>query len=84
MNEKTYYAVFSKQKEGVAVEFPDFEGFRAFGFDFVQAYKVAQRKINGYLENEEIEELKEPTSFNELKRRYPESDQVILPVPLRR
>ncbi len=76
---KKYYAVFTKSSKTVSVEFPDFEGCYAYGFDLADAYNMAFEKLFYHIPTIEPDQIKSPSTYDELKARYPSKNQVILP-----
>ena len=74
-----YYAVFTKNNETVKVEFPDFDGCFAYGFDLADAYNMAYDRLFNYIPTIEPDQIKNPSSYENLKARYPRENQVILP-----
>ena len=82
MKVKHYYAVLSKYDEGVIAEFPDIDNFRAIGSDFAHAYRVTSREIQNFFDQEKVTSIKKPSTFEELKQRFSDLNQVILPVAI--
>ncbi len=76
---KKYYAVFTKMGGAVEVVFPDIDDCFAFGFDLADAYSMAFDKLFHRLPEIEMEQVRKPTSYEDLKVKYPSEDQIILP-----
>jgi predicted RNase H-like HicB family nuclease len=67
---KYYYAIFKHSKESVEVEFPDLTGCVTFGNDWDEALENATDVLAAWLANAEIQFVKEPSSHQELKKKY--------------
>ena len=78
-NRLKYYAVFTTLDDSVEVIFPDIEGCYAFGFDLADAYKMAFDELFNYLPQVQQVRTPKPSSYEEIKKRYPSANQVILP-----
>jgi predicted RNase H-like HicB family nuclease len=74
-----YYAVFTKDNETVKVEFPDFDGCHAYGFDLADAYNMAFEQLYYHIPTIRPEQIKSPSSYDDIKARFPRENQVILP-----
>ncbi len=77
---KKYYAVFTKGSETVKVEFPDFAGCYAYGFDLADAYNMAFEKLYYHIPTIQPDQIKNPSTYDDIKARYSRENQVILPV----
>ena len=67
---KYYYAIFKHSKESVEVEFPDLAGCVTFGNDWDEALGNATDVLAAWLGNAETQFLKEPSSYQELRKKY--------------
>jgi predicted RNase H-like HicB family nuclease len=67
---KYYYAIFKHSKDNVEVEFPDLTGCVTFGNDWDEALENATDVLAAWLANAEIQFVKEPSSYQELKKKY--------------
>lgn len=83
---KKYYGVFTRRAGTVEVEFPDIEGCHAYGFDLADAYNMAFDRLFYHLPKIEPDQIRKPSSYDDLRSRFPNEDQVILPfvIDLRR
>ena len=74
-----FYAVFTRKEGTVEVEFPDIDGCYAYGFDLTDAYNMAFDKLYYCLPNVKQERVDNPSSYEDLRARFPSENQVILP-----
>ena len=77
---KYYYAIFKHSKESVEVEFPDLTGCVTFGNDWDEALENATDVLAAWLANAEIQFVKEPSSHQELKKKYKNAN--LMPIAL--
>ncbi len=77
---KYYYAIFKHSKESVEVEFPDLTGCVTFGNDWDEALENATDVLAAWLANAEIHFVKEPSSYQELKKKYKNAN--LMPIAL--
>ncbi|MGD8781970.1 MAG: type II toxin-antitoxin system HicB family antitoxin [Ignavibacteria bacterium] len=73
---KYYYAIFNHSKNTVEVEFPDLNGCVTFGSNRDEALDNATDVLAAWLANAESRFIKEPSSYIELKKKYPNSDLI--------
>lgn len=78
-NRLKYYAVFTKFEHSVEVIFPDIEDCYAYGFDLADAYKMAFDELSSHLPKMDQNYPDKPSSYEEIKKRYPSENQIILP-----
>ncbi len=71
--------MFTKTSNAVKVEFPDIDGCNAFGFDLADAYEMAFDKLFLCLPLVESQQVLNPSTYEDLRERYPRDNQVILP-----
>ena len=59
-----YYGVFEKESDGISVSFPDLKGCLTCGDDLLEAVKMAEDALGGYLllSEEDNEEIPTPSS----------------------
>ena len=74
-----YYAVFTKTSNAIKVEFPDIKGCFAYGFDLAEAYEMAFDKLFRLLPSARIEDIISPSTYEDLKTKFPKENQLILP-----
>ena len=77
---KYYYAIFKHSKDTVEVEFPDLTGCVTFGNDWDEALENATDVLAAWLANAEIHFVKEPSSYQELKKKYKNAN--LMPIAL--
>ena len=77
---KYYYAIFKHNKDNVEVEFPDLTGCVTFGNDWDEALENATDVLAAWLANAEIQFVKEPSSYQELKKKYKNAN--LMPIAL--
>ncbi|MBU2444366.1 MAG: type II toxin-antitoxin system HicB family antitoxin [Bacteroidetes bacterium] len=77
---KYYYAIFRKTYNSVEVEFPDLKGCVTFGDDWDEAVENATDVLVGWLANAESNDIKEPSSFEELQKEFTKEN--IIPIPI--
>lgn len=78
---KGYYAIFEYSSEAVEVEFPDLPGCLTFGKDMEEAYESAIDAASGWLELAEDKFIPDkPSTFEELKKRFPKKEIMKIPV----
>jgi predicted RNase H-like HicB family nuclease len=64
---KYYYAIFTKTKKAVEVEFPDLPGCVTFGKNWEEALINAEDVLAGWLANAEDKFIHAPSKHNELE-----------------
>ena len=77
---KYYYAIFKHSKSVVEVEFPDLTGCVTFGSNRDEALENATDVLAAWLANAESQFVKEPSSFQMLKKKYKDTD--LIPIAL--
>lgn len=77
---KYYYAIFKHSKNNVEVEFPDLTGCVTFGNDWDEALENATDVLAAWLANAEIQFVKEPSSYQKLKKKYKNAN--LMPIAL--
>jgi len=77
---KYYYAIFKHSKDTVEVEFPDLTGCVTFGNDWDEALENATDVLAAWLANAEIQFVKEPSSYQELKKKCKNAN--LMPIAL--
>ena len=77
---KYYYAIFKHSKESVEVKFPDLTGCVTFGNDWDEALENATDVLAAWLANAETQFVKEPSSYQELKKKYKNAN--LMPIAL--
>jgi len=77
---KYYCAIFKHSKESVEVEFPDLKGCVTFGDNWDEAIENATDVLAAWLANAESKFVKEPSSYQELKKKYGEVN--LIPIAL--
>lgn len=73
---KYYYAIFKHSTNTVEVEFPDLTGCVTFGGNRDEALINATDVLAAWLANAESPFLKKPSSYQELKNKYKNSDLI--------
>ena len=75
---KRYYALFTKRREVVEVEFPDLPGCVTFGVGWDEAYENAVDVLAAWLAHAEMKFVKNPSSYENLEH----SKGTLVPVPV--
>ena len=78
---KFYFAVFEEEENGFLVIFPDLQGCNTFGKTMEDAYEMSIDALAGWLEASETEFIKKPSTFSDIKKRYPDKE-IIIPIPV--
>jgi len=77
---KYYYAIFKHSKDAVEVEFPDLTGCVTFGNNRDEALENATDVLAAWLANAESQFVKDPSSYQDLKKKYKNAD--LIPIAL--
>ena len=77
---KYYYAIFKHSKDEVEVEFPDLTGCVTFGSNRDEALENATDVLAAWLANAESQFVREPSSYQELKKKHKYAD--LIPIAL--
>lgn len=80
MKKSKYYAIFTKTKNAVEVDFPDLKGCATFGDDFEEAVEMAIDVLSAWLANAEEQFIVEPSTFENLKKKYTKPNLTIFPI----
>lgn len=77
---KYYYAIFKETSEAIEVKFPDLKGCVTFGKTWEEALENATDVLAGWLANAESKFIVQPSSFKELRKKYP--NKKIIPIAI--